>query len=98
MVSGLGVRFGIGLGVGFFVGFLLGLFDDRRPFGSGLLHDGLLGDSPRLDAGGREIADNGRGLSRLGIGFGSRLAFPLGLQVDTAAAGASALGLTRCSG
>ena len=83
----LGVGFGVSLCFGFRVSFcvsfcfslFLGLFDHRRPFGSGLLHDGFLGDSPRLDAGSRKIADTGRGLSRLGVGFGFRLAIPLGI-------------------
>src|SRR5207302_4085526 len=90
-IGGLGIGgFGIcGLGVSLCFGFgfslFLGLFDHRWPFGSGLLHDGFLGDSPRLDARRREIADTGRGVGRLGvrrqlgIGFGFSLAFPLGV-------------------
>ena len=84
-IGGLGIGgFGVsGLAVGFLVRFCfglpLGLFDRRRPFGGGLLHDGLLGDTLGLDAGGRKIADAGRGVGRLRFGFGFRRAIPLGI-------------------
>src|SRR6185437_13625584 len=84
---GLGIGFGVSLCFGFRFGLLLRLFGRRRPFGRGLLHDGFLRDSFRLDAGSGEIADAGRGLGRLGVhlgvGFGFRLtvflAIPLGI-------------------
>ena len=67
-IEGLGRRVWhqpcVGLCLGLCFSLALGLFDHRRPFGSGLLHDGFFGDSLRLDAGGREIADAGRGLGR----------------------------------
>ncbi len=81
------------LRVGLCAGFFRRLFDHRRPFRSIPLHDGLLGDSPRPDAGGREIADLAV-VRPIGIGFGFRLCqLPWACRRYGGGDGASAPGL-----